>query len=54
MSRRRFVYTAALIALALLATSVLAAGCGAGDDKIAEARQQGYAEGVKAEQSKWS
>ena len=40
--------------LLLLAVALIAAGCGSGDDKIAEARKQGYDEGVKAEQAKWS
>lgn len=54
MSGRRLFYTAAALVMVLLATAFLAAGCGAGDDKIKEARQQGYEEGVKAEQAKWS
>lgn len=54
MRRMSLVCMVALLALGLLATALLAGGCGSSDDKAQQSYSDGYDAGVKAEQAKWS
>jgi hypothetical protein len=54
MRRKSLIWMVALLAIGLLATAVLAGGCGSSDDKTKQAYSDGYDAGVKAEQAKWS
>lgn len=54
MRRKSLVCIVALLALGLLATALLAGGCGSGTDQSQQSYSDGYDAGVKAEQAKWS
>jgi hypothetical protein len=54
MRRKSLIYAVTLLAFTLLATALLAGGCGSSTDKTQQSYSEGYDAGVKAEQAKWS
>jgi hypothetical protein len=54
MRRKSLICVVTLLAFTLLATALLAGGCGSSTDKTQQSYSEGYDAGVKAEQAKWS